>query len=322
LLSSQASIFEHSLPAQLFLVSFTCHFLLEIAVMYVENLLPARLSRLCSAFTFSRTSAGLAKSDLPENAMNEPTGRIHPLNPNLIFPTIALAAGQGILLLVFLLTAIGPLHAQDAKAQYPKMAPIDQYRIANPADEIAMARSAAPPSISSDADVLVLGAHGYETAAKGKNGFACIVERSWANNFEDTEFWNPKVRGPICFNPASVRSVLPAYLKRTDWILSGLSKDQVLDRVKAAVASNAITPPELGSMCYMLSKQGYLNDAAGHWHPHLMFFLPHTTDWAWRANLAGSPVFSSPGDPDPYTVFFAPVLLWSDGTPGPTEMKH
>ena len=238
--------------------------------------------------------------------MNEPTGRIHPLDPNLIFPTIALAARQGILLLVFLLTAIGPLHAQDAKAQYPDMAPIDQYRIANPADEIAMARSAAPPSIPSDADVLVLGAHGYETAAKGKNGFACIVERSSANHFDDAEFWNPKVRGPICFNPASVRSVLPAYLKRTDWILSGLSKDQVLDRVKAAVTSNAITPPELGSMCYMLSKQGYLNDAAGHWHPHLMFFFPHTADSAWGQILPVLPCFLVPAILTP-TPCFSPL---------------
>lgn len=253
--------------------------------------------------------------------MNEPIGRIHCSNANSIYWKLLLPAGQGILILIFLLSSIVPALAQDAKTQYLNMAPIDQYRIAGPAEEIALARSAAPPSISADADVLILGAHGYETAIKGKNGFACIVERSWATNFDNAEFWNPKIRGPICFNPASVRSVLPAYLKRTDWILSGLSKDQVLDRVKAAVASNAIPPPEPGSMCYMLAKQGYLGDAAGHWHPHLMFFLPSTADSAWGANLAGSPVFSHTGDPDPVTVFFIPVLMWSDGSPGPTEMK-
>ena len=92
------------------------------------------------------------------------------------------------------------------------MAPIEQYRIANQADEIAMARSAAPPSISTDAEVLTLGAKGYETAAKGKNGFVCIVERSWASGVDDAEFWNPKERAPICFNPASARSVLPTLL--------------------------------------------------------------------------------------------------------------
>jgi hypothetical protein len=253
--------------------------------------------------------------------MNQPSGRIHYSTAVLIFHKIRLVAGWGILLLVFLLGAMSQVPAQDAKAQYPSMAPLDQYRIASSAEEIALARSAAPPSISADADVLILGTNGYETAIKGKNGFACIVERSWASNFDDAEFWNPKIRAPICFNPASVRSVLPAYLMRTDWILSGISKDQVLARAKAAIASNAITPPDRGSMCYMLAKQGYLGDTAGHWHPHLMFFLPTSTNLDWGANLAGSPVLSNTGNPEPITVFFIPVLMWSDGTPGPTEMK-
>ena len=68
--------------------------------------------------------------------------------------------------------------AQEAKAPYPKMAPIEQYLMADQGAEIALARSATPESISRDAEVLVLGRHGFETAAKGKNGFVCIVERS------------------------------------------------------------------------------------------------------------------------------------------------
>ena len=66
---------------------------------------------------------------------------------------------------------------QEAKTQYPKMAPLDQYLMADRNAEIALARSAAPESISGDAEVLVLGRQGYETAVKGKNGFVCIVER-------------------------------------------------------------------------------------------------------------------------------------------------
>lgn len=56
-------------------------------------------------------------------------------------------------------------------------------------------------------------------------------------------------------------------------MLSGLPKEQVEERMKAAVAKKVFGEPE-GSMCYMMSKQGYLNDTAGRWHPHLMFFLP------------------------------------------------
>ena len=59
--------------------------------------------------------------------------------------------------------------AQEKKsAAYPTMAPIEQYRIANREAEIAMARTAAPPSVSAAAEVLVLGSSGYETAVKGR----------------------------------------------------------------------------------------------------------------------------------------------------------
>src|SRR6266702_7942988 len=77
---------------------------------------------------------------------------------------------------------------------YPAMGPLAEYAIANHDEEIALARSSAPASISTDAEILVLGANGYESAAKGKNGFVCIVQRSWAAGFDDPEFWNPKLR--------------------------------------------------------------------------------------------------------------------------------
>ena len=90
----------------------------------------------------------------------------------------------------------GPAQSEAPKTGYPQMAPVEQYRIASREDEIALARSAAPPSISADAEVLVLGSRGYETAVKGKNGFVCFVERAWAASFDDEEFWNPKSRAP------------------------------------------------------------------------------------------------------------------------------
>ncbi len=72
-------------------------------------------------------------------------------------------------LLVVLGTAYQAM-AQDAKTTYPSMRPIEQYLMDRTA-EIALARSAAPESISRDAEVLVLGRHGFETAIKGKNSF-------------------------------------------------------------------------------------------------------------------------------------------------------
>ena len=130
----------------------------------------------------------------------------------------------GFLLCTFPLLLAFAAQAQDRKAAaYPAMAPIAQYRIAARDDEIALARSAAPPSISADAEVLVLGDRGYETAVKGKNGFVCFVQRSWAAGFDDPEFWNPKIRAPNCFNAPAARTELPQYLIRTEWVLAGVS---------------------------------------------------------------------------------------------------
>lgn len=230
---------------------------------------------------------------------------------------MGLAAGLAAVALAF--APAGPAAAQAAKTAYPSMAPTAEYRVASQAAEIALARSAAPVAISADATVMTLGDHGYETAAKGKNGFVCIVERAWASGFEDAEFWNPKERGPICFNPASVRSVLPTYLTRTEWVLAGATKAEIVTRTKAAIAAKAIRQPEAGAMCYMMSKDGYLGDTAGgHWHPHLMFFVPLTEAEAWGANVHGGPVVGGGPGSEPGTVFFILVPNWSDGTPGPS----
>jgi len=207
---------------------------------------------------------------------------------------------------------------QNAHSPYPSMAPLDQYLIADRDAEIALARTAAPKSISADATVLALGRHGYETAVKGKNGFVCIVERAWMSPFDHPEFWNPKNRSPICYNPAAARSILPYTLKRTELVLAGLSKPRVLERIKAAVAQKELPAPEPGAMSYMMSKEQYLNDAVGHWFPHLMFHIPKTAGATWGANLDGSPVLTDSREtPEPQTIFFVPIGTWSDGTSAP-----
>lgn len=94
--------------------------------------------------------------------------------------------------------------APDAHADYARMAPLAQYLAADQASEIALARSAAPKSIADHAAVMTLGRHGYETAVKGSNGFVCFVQRSWANDFDNSEFWNPRIRTPQCWNAAAV----------------------------------------------------------------------------------------------------------------------
>jgi len=219
--------------------------------------------------------------------------------------------------LILILNAGWPARAQGTKAPYPSMAPFAQYLMDRNA-EIALARSAAPPSVSRDATVVVLGPHGYETAVEGKNGFVCVVERSWMNPFDSPEFWNPKMRGPICHNPPAVRFILPINYLRTKMVLAGLSKAQISDGVKSANAKKELPPQEPGAMSYMLSSQGNLGDATGHWLPHLMIYTPRTDAKAWGANLPDTPVALLPADPqDQQSVFLIPVGHWSDGTSAP-----
>jgi len=226
-----------------------------------------------------------------------------------------------------LLIGLGGLRqaqAQEAKEPYPSMAPLDQYLMERNA-EIAMARSAAPEAISRDADVLVLGRHGYETAVKGKNGFVCLVERGWMGPFDGelaVNFWNPKLRGPLCFNPPAARSILPMTYKRTEMVLAGQSKAQIIEGIKIFIKQK-LPPLEPGAMSYMMSKRQYLSDEGQHnWIAHVMIYTPLMDGAVWGADLSHSPVMLNPqfhGDPEPINVFMIPVGRWSDGTASPVD---
>jgi hypothetical protein len=150
---------------------------------------------------------------------------------------LAMNHALGTAALAIVLCGVCQSQAQGPKTPYPSMAPIEQYLMDRNA-EIALGRSAAPESISRDAEVSVLGRHGHETAVKGKNGFVCVVERSWMSPFDDPQFWNPKLWGPICFNPPAARSILPLTYKRTVLVLAGLSKAQIIDGIKHSIRKN------------------------------------------------------------------------------------
>ena len=239
----------------------------------------------------------------------------------IVFATFVLAVAS---------SGARPAPARDSKSSYPSMAPVGQYLMDREA-EIAMARTAAPDSISHDAKVLVLGPQGYETAVEGKNGFVCVVERAWMDPFDSPEFWNPKKRGPVCFNPPAARTVLPITYMRTKLVVAGKSKDEVKESIRTAFEKKELPALEVGAMCYMMSRDAYLTDAGGHNMAHLMFYTPLIDGAAWGANVVdssnqvsvpfrGSPLLLSPqfkGNPEPINVFFMGTGMWSDGTPAP-----
>jgi hypothetical protein len=207
--------------------------------------------------------------------------------------------------------------AQAQKDPYPAMAPVNEYLIPDENSEIALARSGAPASIADGAEVMVLGPKGYRTAVKGTNGFLCIVERSWGAATDNPDFWNPKVRSPICFNPAAERTFAPIFLMKTKLVLEGKSKKEILEATASALDNKELPTLEPGAMCYMMSKQQYLNDQGLSWHPHVMFFAPGDETKSWGANLPGSPVIAANDPEERVTIFMVWVGKWSDGTPGP-----
>jgi hypothetical protein len=215
-----------------------------------------------------------------------------------------------------LFVAFGAAHyamAQDPATKYTKMAPIDQYLMADQRAEIALARSAAPESISRDAEVLILRRHGFETAVKGNNGFVCIVGRGWSSA-ADADYWNPKVRVPMCVNAPAARTYLRRVTKITELALAGRTLAQVNDAITAALAKKELPPMAPGAMCYMMGKQGYGGDSAPNWPSHLMFFYSDTDPAIWGANLPGSPVVAVADPLEHLTQFVITAQRWSDGT--------
>jgi hypothetical protein len=210
--------------------------------------------------------------------------------------------------------------AQDGKAAYPAMAPLDQYLIADEKAEIALARSAAPASISDGAEVMVLGHDGYKVAVKGTNGFLCIVERSWGQGTNEAEFWNPKMRAPHCFNAQAVRSFAPIYLMKTRLVLQGKSKAEIAQAIATALDTKEVPALEPGAMAYMMSKQQYLNDRGKAWRSHVMFFSPGDMTKAWAADDPNSPVMVANDPEERVSILFVLADKWSDGTAASPSM--
>jgi hypothetical protein len=153
-----------------------------------------------------------------------------------------------------------------------KVPDITPYLTADRAAEIALARTAAPADISANATVLVLTRTGYMEAARGTNGFTCVVMRSFAAAPDDAGFWNPKVSAPHCFNPPAAQTVLPAMLAQIDWALAGATPAELNAKIRKAYAEKKLPMPAAGAMAYMLSPKQYLSDADPHWMPHVMFY--------------------------------------------------
>jgi len=215
--------------------------------------------------------------------------------------------------------ALALLTVEPIRAQTPDLAP---YLIGDRAAEVALARTAAPANVSDAATVMVLTRKGFVEAARGTNGFTCLVLRSFAKNIGASDFWNPRIRAPHCLNAPAVRTVLPEMLKRAEWIMSGVSPAEITARTQRAYASHTFPMPAAGAMAFMLSPRQYLGDSGPHWLPHVMFYydksMPAAT-WG-TGGVTNTLIDGSAGDADsPVLTLLIPVRTWSDGKPAPSH---
>src|SRR5260370_16863108 len=108
--------------------------------------------------------------------------------------------------------------------------------------------------------------------------------------FDNPEFWNPKVRAAECINPPAARSVLPYACKRTELLLAGHSKQEVIAAIKAAIDKKELPGLEPGTVSYMMSKDSYLTDYGGHNRPHMIFYQTTTNSPTPDPNLTKPPI--------------------------------
>jgi hypothetical protein len=198
------------------------------------------------------------------------------------------------------------------QAQTSKYPPIEQYLMPQ-ADELALARTAAPPNISDRATIKVLTKAGFEVAQQGDNGSVCMVMRGFsAPTYTPVQFrglvYDATVRAPICFTPPAVQEVLPYYEFRTQLGLQDKSPDEIAAAVAAAYAKGELPKRDQVTFAYMWSAKQSLGPGIGHWHPHMMLFAPYYNNSMVGGNPFGSLFPQGSDDAEtPFSVVVIPV---------------
>lgn len=138
------------------------------------------------------------------------------------------------------------------------------------AEEIALARSAAPANISEQATILVLRDGRYETAAVGSSGVTCMVSRS-----------RPLSMEPICYDPEASRTILRIETRQVELRLAGVSEEERERRIAELIGGGELALPQRPALAYMMSAGQILYADAetrvGAWYPHIHLYLPYAT---------------------------------------------
>lgn len=195
-------------------------------------------------------------------------------------------AARGVPLIAIAFAIAMPLSrtASGAESVY---APYSEWAMSQPA-EIALARSAAPESVSRRATIEVLTPKGYEVAVKGDNGCVCMVLRGWSAAPDPTDTKNAKIRGPACFDPVATRTVVPAEELKAKLGLAGKSPEEIGSEVATQYGLGKLPKMENVAFAYMWSASQHIGPDAGPWHPHMMVYAPYYENRLLGNNPLGS----------------------------------
>ncbi len=160
------------------------------------------------------------------------------------------------------------------QSPFPSRPPLRDYLMPRDA-EIALARSAAPASISDRATIKVLTPSGFEVASQGDNGAVCLVMRGFsAPTYTPAQFrdlvYDPTVHAPICFTAPAAKTAMPYYELRTKLAMEGKGPDQIARAVEAAYDAGQLPHRDAVTFAYMWSADMQLGPGIGAWHPHVM----------------------------------------------------
>ena len=152
------------------------------------------------------------------------------------------------------------------------------------AEELRLAATAAPESVTSKATFHVLADAGFEVEIAGENGWHCFVQRAFFSRSGTSSEYDTRIRAPHCINAEGAATRMREIFLRTRLALAGQSSDEIDAIVDSAYASGDLRPPTGFAMTYMMSTEQWLGESVGAWLPHLMFWVPYLENDATGSN--------------------------------------
>jgi hypothetical protein len=168
------------------------------------------------------------------------------------------------------------------------------------ADEIRIARSAAPAEVTKFARVYVLDQGHYVVADAGSSIISCMVTRTGPTSIE-----------PQCGDAEADATVLAVDRFRTEQRIAGRSPTEIDKAISDGLASGRFHGPTRPALVYMMSSMQILHDPSGknigRWMPHLMVYYPNMHDKDF--GLVASPDHKVPSTVNEGTALSALVVV-------------